>query len=494
MTGLSFLGNMLGSNSHQLLGSIGEGLAGAAQTWPAMGFKQQGLGIQQQQANTSSAAQLQLVWNNLNGKLAKLPIGSPERAAMEKQADVIRERIMHLNGAGGAGGATASPVVQSATDILRAPAPAITPAGAPTTAAPATSPSAPPPGAPAGTPHNTAQEPVHSWWDPKKEKTWLTTAVNAADYEANIPETSRPSYLRAQRDAAAGRDDASYRDYTTQLERAEEAIKSGTYIGSDNKSHEIPGFAANDKRLANIEDNKKYLPLETQNQRALQQQEQNFQKLTGLFEQFQSGAFGGDINEALKAVKKVAPNLVPDNYDPAQADAIMKSIMDVTANTMTQMGGGPSDARFAGAQHAQPSLTNDPHANRSVLAQRLVAIDQQKRMHNDYLTELRQHFDLDRATFQNEWLRAHPMEPEVENRMKDIAVRGDTPMTTIPGTDGRGSYNVPDTRKLVPGTKYVIEPIPGLKDSKGNEVFANGKPRTARFIGFDKGAPQWKYE
>jgi len=317
---------------------------------------------------------------------------------------------------------------------------------------------------------------------------------NIADYAAKMSPMENPNHLRDLADQMALVDPPKAEEYRAKATAAAERFKSGTYVDRDNQVQRTSGYGAAQQRAANLADNAKYKEVETSNQRALQQQEQNFQKLSGLFEQFQSGAFGGDINEALKAVKKVAPNMVPDNYDPAQADAIMKSIMDVTANTMTQMGGGPSDARFAGAQHAQPSLTNDPHANRSVLAQRLVAIDQQKRMHNDYLTELRQHPDMDRASFQNEWLREHPMEPEVAKRMKDIAVRGDTPMTTVPGTAGRGSYNVPDTRKLEPGTKYVIEPIPGLKDAKGNEVFANGKPRTARFIGFDKGAAQWKYD
>ena len=62
-TGLSFLGNMLASPSHQLLGSIGSGLAAAAPTWASYGFKQKGIDIQQQQADTQRVNSVQNAMN-----------------------------------------------------------------------------------------------------------------------------------------------------------------------------------------------------------------------------------------------------------------------------------------------------------------------------------------------------------------------------------------------------------------------------------------------
>lgn len=72
MTALSFLGNMLGSPSRTLAGSIGHGLQGAAQTWPGMGFKQQALDIEQQQANTQQIDKMQNAINLVAAQKARL--------------------------------------------------------------------------------------------------------------------------------------------------------------------------------------------------------------------------------------------------------------------------------------------------------------------------------------------------------------------------------------------------------------------------------------
>jgi hypothetical protein len=92
MTALSFLGNMLSSSSRTLAGSVGHGLAGAAQTWPGMGFKQQALDIEQQQADTQQIGKVQDAINLAAAQRAEMLRLNPQ-ASTAAQDGVLKSLV-----------------------------------------------------------------------------------------------------------------------------------------------------------------------------------------------------------------------------------------------------------------------------------------------------------------------------------------------------------------------------------------------------------------
>ena len=514
VSGLTFLGNMLGSDRRTLLGSVGQGLAAAAPGYLESGFterglnqRQIGLGQTQQQLGISSATQLQTLWADLNSKIAYMPPGSPQRAAAQAQADALRSRIMELSGAvnpyggsgvarlaqvkplepatPGSGGASTAPAL---AEPRPGPAPAATPASpAPGPTTPPAAPSAQPPAS--TTPTASSEAPL-TWWPADKPRPWVHSEAppNINDYATDMHPERNPLALRDRAEKSAGNDVNAYRDLNRRADEAEATFNSGYYYDKTMTKRTVRGHGGAQQREANTADNARYQQAEAGNRTVRQAQIQNYQKLAELFSQYHSGAYGGQINDVLKAAQLIAPNIdISGARNPEQADAILKNALDVSFAAV-QASGGASDARFAGAQHTQPTLTNSPVANRGVLAQRITAINQQNRMYTDYLAELERHPDLNRSIFQDQWQTAHPMAPEVKKTEKEIAIRGATPTALENNPNGRGQRIVPDTKKLEPLQKYVVDPIPG------HPLFADDptKPRVLRFVKLDdRGDAVW---
>jgi len=123
MTGLTFLGNMLASPSRTLAGSVGTGLAAAAQAYPALGFKQQGLDISKQQADTQQLEKIMAALNLVSRQKANY-VGSNPTASTEqfdKNLQALTGRMYDLLGAKGTG---ATPSSGSAMDYFKTLPPA----------------------------------------------------------------------------------------------------------------------------------------------------------------------------------------------------------------------------------------------------------------------------------------------------------------------------------------------------------------------------------
>lgn len=123
MTGLTFLGNMLASPSRTLAGSVGTGLAAAAQAYPAMGFKQQGIDISKQQADTQQLEKIMAALNLVSRQKANF-VGSNPQASTEqfdKNLSALTGRMYDLLGTKGTG---ATPSQGSATDYFKTLPPA----------------------------------------------------------------------------------------------------------------------------------------------------------------------------------------------------------------------------------------------------------------------------------------------------------------------------------------------------------------------------------
>lgn len=421
MSGLAFIGNMLGSKSHQLTGAIGDGLAAAAPMYMATGFKETELEQGQQRINITERTQYMTVLNQLRAQQAQhvSTYGRPD-PAIDSEIAKVTALITAKGGASPMGAQTPGAsrgapqgIPTERTDLQpgAAPAPTVAPAGQPR---PGEAPNTPYAMPRANMTDATFKSQIHPEMDPD---IWLQKARANATYS---PEQSQ-------------------RDYAKSQQLRQQLMQTGRTIDKDGNELWVPGFR--EARAAEARQEPNRVIAETQQKIAGQREiiGQQLDALKKVLNDFESGAITSRLSDvnALLAELKIPPIAGGSAADYQKFVKDASKVMIDTAGSMPS-GGGPTDMlrnQIASA-FASPGLT--PEANRTIIAQ----TDAVKRWNDKYYTDFTKQLEktpwLDTRQYYDDWTKANPLEKYTKESNREITARGmDLPKTLAEAEDGR---------------------------------------------------------
>ena len=343
MTGLAFIGNMLGSKSHQLTGAIGDGLAAAAPMYLATGYKETEQKQGQERIDIGARAQYMSVLARQqqmqNDYIRAYKVRSPELDAQMAQTMAL------INGKGGIaaapaperGGPSAGGTTPARTDLAPgAPAPAATPAtGVGST--PETG----------GPPQITAK--FLSQLDPN---------ANPDDLQA-----------RADRQRALG-DGPGADDLERESRRVrQEILDTGVGKGPGGVPVKLEGWDTYKAQQSNREINQKWLQGAEAKTQARVSSLENLEKIKDIVENYETGT--GASWKAQAAGYLSAAGLPVLRTDTTDQEAFAKFLKDSYTQVLSQGSGGGGDTDnlrgMIERSFANPNLP--PEANKAILSQ-----------------------------------------------------------------------------------------------------------------------------
>jgi hypothetical protein len=462
---VSGIGKMLASPSPYLGVAIGQGLAEGAQTGLGASFKQQGLDVNQQQADVSSARELYRLRTETGTKLGELIANRAPSAQLEplqKQYDILGQYISRLLGRyvkspGEAqdllGGAPAAGAPAAGAPAAGAPA-----AGAPTAGAPAAG--APVVGAPASD--------VPDWARPAG-----ITPEQQQEIARIIDPARDPAKMRAEALAMASVDSEGSARRRREADAIQAEINaSGRVPVIGGGFTTLPGFNSMQAQTQRTADN-------TQWKNTYENRQQNFEnslstaaELGKALQEAQTGPLRGAINNVAALVQGFTGQTItatdPDAFQIARKNAY-KLVMDNLKSA-----GAMTDTRYEGLSSANADMNLLPEANKAILSE-LTATAQWAQERDNWLNEQMSKYPaMDRAAAAQAWARlpGNDLNGRIERVKKDIAVLGDIDTALVGGA--------PDPSKLKTGQMYML-PV------------GNGH-RRARFIGVDPntGGAMWR--
>jgi hypothetical protein len=464
---VSGIGKMLASPSPYLGVAIGQGLAEGAQTGLGASFKQQGLDVNQQQADVSSARELYRLRTETGTKLGELIANrapADQLEPLQKQYDILGQYISRLLGRyvkspGEAqdllGGAPAAGAPAAGAPAAGAPA-----AGAPTAGAPAAG--APVVGAPASD--------VPDWARPAG-----ITPEQQQEIARIIDPARDPAKMRAEALAMAPYDSegsAKRRREADAIQAEINATGRVPVIGGSGFTT-LPGFNSMQAQTQRTADN-------TQWKNTYENRQQNFEnslstaaELSKALQEAQTGPLRGAINNVAALVQGFTGQTItatdPDAFQIARKNAY-KLVMDNLKSA-----GAMTDTRYEGLSSANADMNLLPEANKAILSE-LTATAQWAQARDNWLNEQMSKYPaMDRAAAAQTWARlpGNDLNGRIERVKKDTAVLGDIDTALSPGGG-------PDPRKLKVGQMYML-PV------------GNGH-RRARFMGSDPntGGATWQ--
>ena len=358
MTGLAFIGNMLGSKSHQLTGAIGDGLAAAAPMYLATGYKETEQKQGQERIDIGARAQYMAVLARQqqmqNDYIRAYKVRSPE-------LDVQMQQTMALiNGKGGVaaapapelGGPSAGGTTPARTDLAPgAPAPTPTPAPAPATGV-------------GSTPETGGPPPITA-----KFLSQLDLNANPDDLQA-----------RANRQRALG-DGPGADDLEREARRVrQEIMDTGVGKGPGGVPVKLEGWDTYKAQQGNREVNQKWLQGAEAKTQARVSSLQNLNKIKDIIENYETGTGASWKAQAAGYLSAAGlPVLKTDTTDQAAFAAFLK---DAYTQVLTQgSGGGGETDNLRGMierSFANPNLP--PESNKAILAQ----VEGQLRYEDEY--------------------------------------------------------------------------------------------------------------
>lgn len=448
VTGLTFLGNMLGSKSHQLLGSIGEGLAAAAPAYAAMGFKQQEAGLQQQGQNIQSRsldiqqrAQYMTLLTQLrtmqNARTARGEAPDPQLAA--QIAHLAQLVSAPSNGPNGgpvpAGALPPGPLSGNPA----APAAAGTPPAALPAATGAPSPAAAPSGAPAA-----ANAPAAPQIDPGLASKHpvlaeLPSQVAQPAFLSKIADEENPFelYRRADRMVDDGDPNGAYAKTVARADAAARNLKElGYAIDKNGSPVMVPGWSETARAKQMIDANNGWTQKEAAASTDRQRARQSLDLIKEALGAYQSNAFGEMTADAQRYMK--ALNLPVPEGGKWNADAVQE-ILKQTAGMASR---GDTDMARALSRTASIDPTKEPEANKKILAQAYADLNASDAKFKYLQPRISAVPQLDTPQEIQKWNEVNPIEKFYGDAYKDLAIRGATPPAAA----------------MKPDHTYIIEP------------------------------------
>ena len=481
VAGLTFLGNMLGSKSHQLVGSIGEGIAAAAPAYAAMGFKQQEAGLTQQGQTIQSRSldiQQRAQYMTLLAQLRVMrnaQIGRKEGVdpALETQIKNLETLIAPPAGAPGAGSAP------------QAGSPYSAPAAVPT--APASAPAAPPV-QPATGPGNVAQPPAAPPQGPLGANT--PSPAPAINTPSTAPAVT-PAMVAAHpalRDVPAAASDPAFlgklhpdQNFADLYQRADEMVRQGDTTGMADKlvaradaaaAHlkefgyglgphgetiMLPGWTETARSKQMVEANNGWSQKEAASANARQRVRNSLDLIAEALESYHSNAYGEVTAKAQSALRDLG---LPVPEGAKWNDSMVQELKKQAANLA---GGADTDLGKSLARAGTIDPTKQPEANKKILAQAyadLNAHDAQIKYLQPRITAVPQ---LDTPNEIQKWNADNPIKKFQDEAYRDLAIRGATPPanemkpdhTYIIEPGDEAKYQLPP-RSLTGPTKYKV--------------------------------------
>jgi len=485
---VSGIGKMLASPSPYLGVAIGQGLAEGAQTGLGASFKQQGLDIQQQNADIAAARQLYGVYTDLGARIANSQgVPGVDLDPLQKQYQNLSRQINRLigkyvkspeeaaellTGGGSGGGApTAAPASGAPTAAPGGGAPTAAPASGAPTAAPGGGPPTPVGGQPAPA---SDQSDIPMW-----ARRAQTTDQQRALIKQNIDPMQDPDVLR-QRAAQAAQTDPNGQIVKDLLEKANRIQTTMLDVGkvpTKNGVMTLPGWSDARSEVERVDDNTKwrntYEPRQTQHTSQLA----TIDELTRALQEVQSGPAAGTINKYTSLIAQLAGVDVrtmlsnPEAYYKARKDAY-KLINDSfgSSGTRTDMQLGTQiDAS------AYPDLP--PNTNKAIIAQ-LKAKAEWTKERDKWLYDQMQRYGahIDRGGAAQEWGAKNEADliKRIGETYKNTAVLGDI-------NDALDRQGKPIPSKLTEGQMYMV-PV------------GNGQFKQARYMGLNPQTGKTRWE
>jgi hypothetical protein len=144
----------------------------------------------------------------------------------------------------------------------------------------------------------------------------------------------------------------------------------------------------------------------------------------------------------------------------AAAQTATKDAMRSVFSRLAEIGGQPRVIEIQGLIQSGANISLDPEANRKILSQSIAAIDRADKFFVDALEErTRLGYKFNEPEFVAKWAKKEENASEKfrDEAYKNTAIRGAVPLD---------DYGV-DTKKLMPGAVYIIEPGMGVKNVDG---------------------------
>lgn len=462
VTGLTFLGNMLGSPSRQLPGAIGHGLAAAAPAYFEMGQKQQHAGQEQQGIQLGGqrldiqqrAQYIGLLTQLRTMQNARLGRGLPEDPALSAQISHLAKIV----------GGAESPAPGSAPA-----APSASPAGAPPTPA---SPSLPPPGPaavsgpPQAGPTGIAAPPPAGGPAPDLAAKHpalaeLPPQLSSPQFLAQLHPEQNPIELYKRADAIVddGDPNGAHARAVARADAAVQGMKERGYAYDKNMMPIIvPGMPQTQRAMQMIPQNTVWSQKESVANNERQGARQSLDLIRKALEQYQTNALG-DVTADVQRHARALGIDIPDGAK-WNAAAVQEIIKQSAARAATA---GDTDMARSLSRLANIDPTKEPEANKQILAQSYADLNARDSKYNYLQPRISAVPQLDTPYEEQRWAQANPREKFYEDAYKDIAVRGSTP----------------EPSKMKEGHTYIIEPgqYPGVVEPGKYKFTRNEKGR-----------------
>lgn len=437
MAGLAFIGNMLGSKSHQLTGAIGEGLAAAAPMYMATGFKEKELEQSQQRISITERAQYLSVLAQLQAmQSSNVQAGKGRNPEIDKQISQISTLIERAGGVapvvkpgtGGTGGVT--PVRAEQTDLAPRSAPASS-----VTSTPLPAPGATPTPGTQPTPASNAKDPYAM---PAPDP------GNAA-FRARIHPDMNPDVWRQRSKELA---DINPTESRLALERAQQLEATmrdkGETVDIDGNVMWVPGFREMQAAKQRMQTNPKYAEEQRDialGRERLKQQVEALKELSNAYETGSLNSVWSDLDGKLKAVgfKNGLSGGSASQYQEFMKEA--SAVMLASAQSMPA-GHGPTDAlrQQIATSFAAPTL--DPEANRKIFSKTTAMINWADKNYTDTMKELEDKPWLDTRRYFDDWAKQNDIQKFTKDADRETTTAGmKIPKTMAELEDGR-LYNM----------------------------------------------------
>lgn len=453
MAGLAFIGNMLGSKSHQLTGAIGDGLAAAAPMYMATGFKETELKQGQQRIDITGRAQLISVLEQLkamqSSNIANTGKPNPD---IDAQIANVAKQITSLGGSSAAPGGTggtggtgglaggAAPAARpERTDLAPQGVPAPSPGAGSVTATPLPAPGGTP--APAEPTPGASPTPASNAKDPYAMP---APDFGNAGFRARMkPEMNPDTWLKRAADVAAysPQEAARMRNHAQELELR--LRQTGETIDVNGQPLIVPGWREEQAAKQRMQTNPQYAEDQRKIAGSRELLKNQVELLKDLTNKYESGALNSvwaDVDSKMKAVG--LPGL--KGGDAASYQQFMKEAAAVLLAQSQSMpaGHGPTDALRQQIQTSFAAPTLEPDANRKILANTTALINWADKNYTDTMKQLESKPWLDTRRFYDDWKQQNNLQDFTKAADKETTTAGmQVPKTAAELEDGR-LYNM----------------------------------------------------
>ena len=270
---------------------------------------------------------------------------------------------------------------------------------------------------------------------------------------------SNPKEIRSRgKLAEAYSPGAAERAFTEALEVEKRMQEKGYGIGPDGKQVDIPGWFEHKEAMANAPEVRKFFNTQGSGQVARIEAREQLGGISRALEILQSGKFAEQKADFQAALRSAGFNIADTaTMNDVAAQTATKDAMRSVFSRLAEIGGQPRVIEIQGLIQSGANITLQPEANRKILSQSIAALDRADKFFIDALEErTRLGYKFNEPEFVAKWAKKEENASEKfrDEAYKNTALRGAVPLD---------DYGV-DTKRLVPGAIYIIEPGMGVRN------------------------------